>query len=89
MASLRPIWATGHSVSKKKKKKTKKKNKIQAPFPPWSGMSGTPLSLAALSRQTGLDWQPTLVLVGFQYMTIGNAKEAERDTIDAKGLKVG
>lgn len=52
-------------------------------------MSGTPLSLDALSRQKGLDWLPTLVPVGFQYMTIGNAKEAERDTIDAKGLKVG
>lgn len=69
--SLRPIWAQKQSL-------------VQ--FLPCGGMSGTTLSLSALSRQ-GTRWLPALL--GFQYMAVGNTKEAGRlAAIDTKALEV-
>lgn len=49
-------------------------------------MSGTTLSLSALSRQ-GTRWLPALL--GFQYVAIGNTKDAGRvAAVDTKALGV-
>lgn len=68
---MRPIWAQKQSL---------------VLFPPCGGMSGTTLSLSALSRQ-GTRWLPALL--GFQYVAVGNTKEAGRAAaVDTKALGV-